>query len=67
MTAIDVAPVKHGEWKGYTYIFYRLDKDDNPICRDRVLYYCSECSRRSIIKTNFCPNCGAKMDGGDRE
>ena len=65
--AADVVHVKHGEWKGYTHsVFFRLDKDDNPICRDRVLYYCSECSRRSSIKTNYCQNCGAKMDGGDK-
>ena len=65
--AADVAHVKHGEWKGYTHsVFFRLDKDDNPICRDRVLYYCSECSRRSSIKTNYCQNCGAKMDEGDK-
>lgn len=64
LIAADVAPVKHGEWKGYTHSrFCGLDKDDNPILRDGVLYYCSECSRRSIIKTSFCPDCGAKMDG----
>lgn len=62
--AADVAPVKHGEWKGYTHSkFYGLDKDDNPIYRDGVLYYCSECRRRSIIKTSYCPNCGADMRG----
>lgn len=67
LPAADAAPVKHGEWKGYTHsVFFRLDKDDNPICRDRVLYYCSECSRRSSIKTNYCQNCGAKMDEGDK-
>ncbi len=65
LIAADVAHVRHGEWIGYTHsVFFRLDKDDNPICRDRVLYYCSECSRRSSIKTNYCQNCGAKMDGG---
>lgn len=63
LPAADVAPVKHGEWKGYTHSkFYGLDKDDNPIYRDGVLYYCSECRRRSIIKTSYCPNCGAKME-----
>lgn len=67
LPAADVVHVKHGEWKGYTHsVFFRLDKDDNPICRDRVLYYCSECSRRSSIKTNYCQNCGAKMDEGDK-
>lgn len=59
----DVAPAKRGKWKGYTHSrFCGLDTESNPIYRDGVLYYCSECSRRSIIKTNFCPSCGAKMD-----
>lgn len=61
---LDMVTVKHGEWKGYTHSkFYGLDKDDNPIYRDGVLYYCSECRRRSIIKTSYCPNCGADMRG----
>lgn len=30
-------------------------------------YYCSNCDTRVafIIHNKFCPNCGAKMDGGD--
>ena len=61
----DVTPVKRGKWKGYTRSrFCGLDTESNPIYRDGVVYCCSECRRRSIIKTNFCPNCGARMDGG---
>lgn len=60
----DVVPVKHGEWEHYTYsIFYGTDENSEPIYRDRVLYYCSECRHGSSIKTNYCPNCGAKFDG----
>lgn len=60
----DVAPVKHGEWEGRIHDrFYGTDEDGEPIYRDGVVYYCSECRHRSIIKTSFCPNCGAKMDG----
>ena len=59
-------PVKHGEWESYIHgRFYGTDKDGEPIFRDGIVYYCSECRRRSIIKTKFCPDCGAKMDGGD--
>lgn len=25
---------------------------------------CSACERKSVIEYNYCPNCGAKMDGG---
>lgn len=46
--------------------FYGTDENGEPIYRDGVLYYCSECRRKSIIKTNFCPNCGAKMDDEER-
>lgn len=59
----DVAPVKHGEWEGRIHgRFYGTDEDGEPIYRDGVVYYCSECRHRSIIKTNFCPNCGTKND-----
>ena len=34
---------------------------------DTCHFYCSECEHYVDYKTNFCPNCGAKMDskGGD--
>ena len=25
--------------------------------------YCSECNKSMMWQSNFCPNCGAKMDG----
>ena len=43
----DVAPVKHGRWKRY----------------GRNLGECSECGEVVAIRNNYCPNCGAKMDG----
>ncbi len=47
----DVQPVKHGEWK---------------INSDGYYPYCSECGKEpeSGKMTKFCPNCGARMDGG---
>lgn len=53
--AADVAPVVHGKWKPTEY----------PImseCED-----CSECGYRTVYGHGFkfCPNCGAKMDGGN--
>ena len=49
----DVQPVKHGRWI---------------INSDGYYPQCSECMNepQSRIMTNFCPNCGARMDG-DRD
>lgn len=58
--AADVAPVRHGRW---------VDRivDENEVIQPWMQrYYCSEClegGNQSWFK--FCPNCGAKMDGGD--
>ena len=53
--AADVAPVRHGEWvekEKYTFgIMY-----DCSLCEDRIL--------DNGHPWNYCPNCGAKMDGG---
>ena len=56
--AADVAPVCHGQW---------IDKGEYAVC--------TECGGRSgtqydgvkpiPLMTQFCPNCGAKMDGGE--
>ena len=52
----DVAPVVHGRWvekEKYTFgIMY-----DCSLCEDRIL--------DNGNSWNYCPNCGAKMDGGD--
>ena len=50
----DVVKVKHGEW----------------ICLEAEigLYSCSVCEHKIIrAECNYCPNCGAKMDGTPKE
>ena len=52
--AADVTPVVHGVW----------------VCVNKIDpfsgYRCSKCRRRvGFDLTPYCPNCGAKMDGGD--
>ena len=53
--AADVAPVRHGRWveqEKYTFgVMY-----DCSICGDRIL--------DNGHSWNYCPNCGAIMDGG---
>ena len=50
--AADVAPVVHGRW----------------IASHDEFCACSICKYPVYVgwnQTNYCPNCGAKMDGGD--
>lgn len=64
MPAADVQEVRHGKWKGYTRsAFHGMDDFGNPIYRDVNIWECSECCRKSVIKENYCPCCGARMDG----
>lgn len=60
----DVQEVRHGEWRGYTTSAYIGSEDEygDPRYADRRFYRCSECRYGSVVKSNFCPNCGAKMD-----
>lgn len=59
----DVAPVRHGRWIGVDSSYWRWSHDGGHMV-EHITFRCSECARKSIIKTNYCPNCGAKMDGG---
>ena len=47
--AADVAPVRHGRWINHGWSTV-----------------CSECGEDyAFAKRNYCPNCGAKMDGDE--
>ena len=60
--ATDVAPVRHGRWIGIDSSFWKpTHRGDIPVFRKT--YRCSECRRRTAIAENYCPNCGARMDG----
>lgn len=52
-----VDPVKHGRWKyniilGWCSVGTEATAD----------YVCSVCGWHTKMPTNYCPNCGAKMD-----
>ena len=52
----DVAPVVHGRWEWIGP--YRYNDDG-------MIGTCSVCKERlRLFAYNYCPNCGAKMDGG---
>ena len=56
----DVAPVRHGRW---VQVIVHVEFEDGFV--DRVEEYCSACHEPKGRRcTYFCPNCGAKMDGG---
>lgn len=48
----DIAPVVHGRWMP----FHSEAAGD--------IQYCSACEIGFDAKTDYCPHCGAKMDGG---
>ena len=57
ITPADAVPVVHGRWE---------------VCKTNGFLYCSECKDVFIDadwlqdgKWSYCPNCGAKMDGGN--
>lgn len=59
--AADVAPVVHGRW-------VRIYEDGEPaIGQHKIGVCCSKCMKMpkdKITESDYCPNCGAKMDGG---
>ena len=59
--AVDLIPAagaaEYGEWE-----YIGTDKNGN-------VFRCSQCCGRIGLEreTDFCPNCGAKMDGGEHD
>lgn len=56
----DVEPVRRGEWKER---YYSLPLSDG----SRIGYECSCCLTHWDGISNYCPYCGAKMDGKEAE
>lgn len=52
----DAVPVKHGVWEKVKY-----EDDDGYF----YLYVHKDCGCEQARERNYCPNCGAKMDGGE--
>ena len=53
LPTIEAEPVRHGKWKRLT--------------KSKIARYCSLCGTRHVSGSanNFCPKCGAKMEGGE--
>ena len=57
--AADVAEVKHGEWKIEEYKNHL-----NVVCPNcNKEFYVYKQGQYRIDRSNYCPNCGARMDG----
>ena len=65
LPAADVRPVVRGEWEpDYDSTEYDFD-GSTPLPEPRIFqdgWQCSLCGQYTPSKTNFCPNCGAKME-----
>lgn len=66
LPAADVAPVVHGLWEKEPSSFWRWTPS-GAVAVARTTYRCGLCGRGTAVKSNYCPNCGAKMDGGDSD
>lgn len=49
VSSTDVAPVVHGKW-----LYVETD--------DEHFFLCSICNNKEYWESNYCPECGAKMD-----
>lgn len=59
-------PVRHAEWIECDYVKY--DDHDECVHYPKKAWKCTNCcnafKKELLWKRNFCPNCGAKMNGG---
>lgn len=53
---VDAVPVRRAAWQSW-------EQDKPPF----KWYSCDYCGFHALSRSNHCPNCGAKMDGGGRE
>ena len=56
MPAVEAEPVRHGKWEKRTYWIGSFGENQ---------MVCGECGKKYGFHApyNYCPNCGAKMDG----
>ena len=61
--AADVVEVRHGEWYDSEYEYLKCS-----VCGEAVYVGFDVTAEEDLQKqlwTNYCPHCGAKMDGGE--
>ena len=55
----DVAEVRHGKWLTWEEQF----PDRKPTKKNNLGVFCNNCHSHADNMTDYCPNCGARMDG----
>ena len=55
----DVAEVRHGKWLTWEEQF----PDRKPTKKNNLGVFCNNCHSHADNMTDYCPYCGAKMDG----
>lgn len=60
--AADVAPVRHGRWLHGKSSFLRIFR----VKKSGLGVFCSTCHKHADNMYDYCPNCGAKMDGEEK-
>jgi hypothetical protein len=55
--------VRHGRWMSYTGTHYTGKENEygDPEYKEHIFFVCSNCRRKTVVRENFCPNCGARM------
>lgn len=49
------------QWIGFTTSAYGGQKGGETVWLKRKYFRCGNCRKGSVVKTNYCPHCGAKM------
>jgi len=57
LPAADVAPVRHAIWR------YKTMTVPGGRGQTYAKWSCTACKAKQKVRSNYCPNCGARMDG----
>ena len=67
--AVDAVPVVHARWVKHPPFPAKMEEFHAkgiglPMGVNSIYWTCSECGTWGTPINNYCPNCGARMDGG---
>ena len=67
LVANGVVLVRHSFWEEYDTSSFGGYKDGEAVWWKRKFFRCERCRKGSVVRSKYCPNCGAKMDGDSHE